>query len=237
LQDAIVSSPADCRLTAFPTISLAKKFWIKGYGFTIPKLLASNSLAPSFENGSLLIARLAPQDYHRWHSPVDGVIESITEIPGCYYTVNPQAINESGTLDVFCENRRSVMIVRPNSNPDSKVAIIAVGAMLVGSILYNPGISPGTEIRRGECLGAFRYGGSTVIVLFPRGEVVLDEDLVKNSTGGQVGEDGKGGQDGQDGKGGENENGEEGACETLVKVGWRVGIRSTSDRGGSQNQN
>jgi phosphatidylserine decarboxylase len=109
--------------------------------------------------------------------------------------------------------------------------------MLVGSILYNPGISPGREIRRGECLGAFRYGGSTVIVLFPRGEVVLDEDLVKNSTGGQVGEDGKGGQDGQDGKGGENENGEEGACETLVKVGWRVGIRSTSDRGGSQNQN
>jgi phosphatidylserine decarboxylase len=69
---------------------------------------------------------------------VDGVIESITEIPGCYYTVNPQAINESGTLDVFCENRRSVMIVRPNSNPDSKVAIIAVGAMLVGSILYYP---------------------------------------------------------------------------------------------------
>jgi phosphatidylserine decarboxylase len=237
LQDSIISSPADCRLTAFPTISLAKKFWIKGYGFTIPKLLASNSLAPSFENGSLLIARLAPQDYHRWHSPVDGVIESITEIPGCYYTVNPQAINESGTLDVFCENRRSVMIVRPNSNPDSKVAIIAVGAMLVGSILYNPGISPGREIRRGECLGAFRYGGSTVIVLFPRGEVVLDEDLVRNSTGGGVGGGGDDAGDGQSGDGGEDGKGGEGACETLVKVGWRVGIRSRSDQGGSQNQN
>jgi phosphatidylserine decarboxylase len=205
----------------YPTISLAKKFWIKGYGFTIPKLLNDNSLAPEFENGSLLIARLAPQDYHRWHSPVDGVIESITEIPGCYYTVNPQAINEPGTLDVFCENRRSVMIVRPksnsNSNRDSKVAIIAVGAMLVGSILYNPGISPGREIRRGECLGAFRYGGSTVIVLFPRGQVVLDEDLVRNSTGGGVGGGGDDAGDGQSGQGGE------GACETLVKVGWRVG--------------
>lgn len=149
------------------------------------------------------------------------MIESITEIPGCYYTVNPQAINEPGTLDVFCENRRSVMIVRPKSNPDSKVAIVAVGAMLVGSILYNPGISPGKEIRRGECLGAFRYGGSTVIVLFPEGEVVLDEDLVRNSTGGNRvgdGEGGEGGEDGEDGKGGE------GACETLVKVGWRVGV-------------
>ena len=30
------------------------------------------------------------------------------------------------------------------------------------------------------------YGGSTVIVLYPPGEVVLDEDLVKNSTGLQM---------------------------------------------------
>ena len=89
--------------------------------------------------------------------------------------------------------------------------------MLVGSILYNPGITPGKEIRRGECLGAFRYGGSTVIVLFPRGQVVLDEDLVRNSTGGGVGGGGDDAGDGQSGQGGE------GACETLVKVGWRVG--------------
>jgi phosphatidylserine decarboxylase len=112
------------------------------------------------------------------------------------------------------------MIVRPNSNPDSKVAIIAVGAMLVGSILYNPGISPGTEI-----------------VLFPPGEVVLDEDLVRNSTGGGVGGGGDDAGDGQSGDGGEDGKGGEGACETLVKVGWRVGIRSRSDQGGSQNQN
>jgi phosphatidylserine decarboxylase len=215
-QHLVVSSPADCRLTAFPTVDLAKKYWIKGSGFTIPKLLSSSpSLARTFDRGSILIARLAPQDYHRWHSPIDGTIESITEIPGAYYTVNPQAINEPGTLDVFCENRRSVMIVRrsgnPNSNPNpnpnpnrhSKVAIIAVGAMLVGSIAYNPGITVGTTIRRGECLGAFRYGGSTVIVLFPEGDVELDEDLVKNSTGDGNKEEG-------------------GACETLVKAGWRV---------------
>ena len=42
-------------------------------------------------------------------------------------------------------------------------------------------------------------GGSTVIVLYPPGEVVLDEDLVKNSTELNV--------------------------ETLMKVGWRTGIK------------
>lgn len=72
----------------------ATKFWIKGSGFTLEKLLQSAPLAQTFDGGSIAIARLAPQDYHRWHCPVDGVVESITEIPGTYYTVNPQAINE-----------------------------------------------------------------------------------------------------------------------------------------------
>ena len=190
------SSPADCRLTAYPTIDLATKYWIKGSGFTISKLLQDPALASQFEFGSIVIARLAPQDYHRWHAPVSGTVESITEIPGAYYTVNPQAINESGTLDVFCENKRSVMLLK-RSSTGSPIAIIAVGAMLVGTIKYNKGIEVGTKVRRGQCLGAFYYGGSTVIVLYPKGEVVLDEDLVKNST--------------------------DEKCETLMKVGWSTG--------------
>jgi phosphatidylserine decarboxylase len=115
-----------------------------------------------------------------------------------YYTVNPQAINEEGTLDVFCENRRSVMIVKRPSG--SYIAIIAIGAMLVGSVRYNPGIKQGTEIRRGQCLGAFLYGGSTVITLYPKDKIKLDDDLVKNST--------------------------EQKCETYVKVGWHVGVET-----------
>ncbi|SMQ54786.1 unnamed protein product [Zymoseptoria tritici ST99CH_3D7] len=194
--DRVVSSPADCRLTVFPTIDLATKYWIKGFGFTLSKLLGSDELAKTFDGGSINIARLAPQDYHRWHSPVSGKVESIAEIPGTYYTVNPQAITEEGTLDVFCENRRSVMVLK-RTTTGSPVAVIAVGAMLVGSIRYNSGIRPETEVKRGQCLGAFLYGGSTVIVLYPKGEVELDQDLVENST--------------------------QKVCETLVNVGWRVG--------------
>lgn len=194
------SSPADCRITAFPTIDLATKYWIKGFDFTLERLLGDAELAKQFEGGSLVIARLAPQDYHRWHAPISGTVKGIREIPGAYYTVNPQAINEPGTLDVFCENRRSVMTVE-RSPTRAPIAIVAVGAMLVGSIKYMEGVDqPGAQIRRGQCLGAFYYGGSTVIVLYPPGEVVLDEDLVKNST--------------------------ELNMETYVKVGWSTGRRA-----------
>lgn len=195
--DYISSSPADCRLTAFPTIDLATQYWIKGHGFTLPRLLGDEALAQQFDGGSIVIARLAPQDYHRWHAPVAGTVESIKDIPGAYYTVNPQAINEPGTLDVFCENKRSVMTLK-RSSTGSPIAVIAVGAMLVGSIKYVGGVDEiGSTVRRGQCLGAFYYGGSTVIVLYPKGEIVLDEDLVNHS----IKDD----------------------CETVMKVGWRVG--------------
>ena len=198
--DFLSSSPADCRLTAFPTIDLATKYWIKGFGFTLGKLLGDDGLASTFDGGSIVIARLAPQDYHRWHAPVSGTVETIKDIPGAYYTVNPQAINEPGTLDVFCENKRSVMTVK-RSSTGSPIAIIAVGAMLVGCIKYVGGADqPGTTLRRGQCLGAFYYGGSTVIVVYPKGEIALDEDLVRNST--------------------------EQKCETQMKVGWRVGVKN-----------
>ncbi|KAF8863890.1 hypothetical protein BDZ45DRAFT_614583 [Acephala macrosclerotiorum] len=198
--DLVTSSPADCRLTAFPTIDLATKYWIKGFGFTLSALLGDEALAAQFEGGSIVIARLAPQDYHRWHAPVSGTVRGIRDIPGAYYTVNPQAINEPGTLDVFCENKRSVMSLE-RSSTGAPIAIVAVGAMLVGSIKYVGGVDTiGAEVRRGQCLGAFYYGGSTVIVLYPPGEVVLDEDLVKNST--------------------------EAGMETYVKVGWRTGIKA-----------
>jgi len=196
--DLVTSSPADCRLTAFPTVDLATKYWIKGFGFTLERLLSSPELAAQFDGGSIVIARLAPQDYHRWHAPVSGTVTGITDIPGSYYTVNPQAINEPGTLDVFCENKRSVMTLQ-RSSTGSPIAIIAVGAMLVGSIKYVDGVAVGAPVRRGQCLGAFYFGGSTVIVLYPPGEVVLDDDLVRNSTVLKM--------------------------ETLMKVGWRVGVK------------
>lgn len=78
----VVSCVADCRLTTYPTVDLATKYWIKGYGFTLEKLLGSADLANQFDGSSIAIQRLAPQDYHRWHSPSDGSVLSINEIPG-----------------------------------------------------------------------------------------------------------------------------------------------------------
>ena len=83
-------SGADCRLMAFDTVNEATRIWIKGREFSVARLLgeAYANQAEKYNGGALCIFRLAPQDYHRFHSPVDGKIGKMTYISGEYYTVN-----------------------------------------------------------------------------------------------------------------------------------------------------
>lgn len=75
---------------AFETISEATRLWIKGREFSVARLLgdAYKHEADRYTGGALSIFRLAPQDYHHFHSPVDGKIGKMTYIVGEYYTVN-----------------------------------------------------------------------------------------------------------------------------------------------------
>ncbi|KAJ7449678.1 phosphatidylserine decarboxylase-domain-containing protein [Mycena latifolia] len=177
-----ICSAADCRLTVYQTVDLAKEFWIKGREFNIPNLLgvpASSEKASVFNGSSLAIFRLAPSDYHRFHCPIDGIVGDITHIPGQYYTVNPQAVNEPG-FDVFTANTRSVLYLT-HAATGLPVAFVAIGALLVGSIAWTNGGEPGKAVKKGDELGYFAYGGSTVVAVFPKGVIEFDADLVANS--------------------------------------------------------
>ncbi|KAL8291284.1 hypothetical protein RQP46_002262 [Phenoliferia psychrophenolica] len=159
---AVISSCADCRLTVFQNVDLAKEFWIKGKGFTLAALLGDESLAAGFEGGEIAIFRLSPADYHRYNSPVDCVVGPTKSIEGDYYTVNPVTVNEKN-CDVFTQNRRDVTILSmPNEgSTPTDVAFVQVGAMLVGSIVRTKNQSD--VVKRGEELGYYKYGGSTNI--------------------------------------------------------------------------
>jgi len=172
---SIFVSPADCRLHTFETIDSAKQIWIKGKNFSLRTLLQDDDLANKFEGGSLVIARLAPQDYHRFHFPVTGTVSEPKHIDGTYYTVNPVAVNQ--IIDVYGENKRAVATVE--TKEFGSVCFVAIGATMVGSICLTA--SPGTLYQKGDEYGYFAFGGSTCLILFEKGRVVFDEDLVVNS--------------------------------------------------------
>lgn len=176
----IIVSPADCRSVVFNTIDIATNVWVKGREFSIKRLLgdAYPEDAARYENkGALGIFRLAPQDYHRFHIPVDGVMRQPKLIAGEYYTVNPMAIRSA--LDVYGENVR--VIVPIDTVHHGRVMVICVGAMMVGSTVITR--KEGEEVKRAEELGYFKFGGSTIVLLFEKDKMVFDDDLVDNSNG------------------------------------------------------
>ena len=113
-----------------------------------------------YKNGALGIFRLAPQDYHRFHIPVDGVLGTPKTIEGEYYTVNPMAIRSA--LDVYGENVR--VLVPIDSVAHGRVMAVCVGAMMVGSTVITR--KAGEKVSRGE-----------------PGKINFDSDLVDNSKG------------------------------------------------------
>ena len=175
----IIVSPADSRSVVFNTKDDATRIWVKGREFSIERLLgnAYPQDAKRYKNGALGIFRLAPQDYHRFHIPVDGIMDKPKLIEGEYYTVNPMAIRSA--LDVYGENIR--VCVPIDSVAHGRVMVICVGAMMVGSTIITR--KAGERVHRAEELGYFKFGGSTILLLFEPGAMQFDADMVDNSNG------------------------------------------------------
>ncbi|KAK4992219.1 phosphatidylserine decarboxylase [Elasticomyces elasticus] len=193
----IFTSPADCRTVVFNHLSEAQRIWVKGREFSVERLLgpAYPKDVDRFTGGALGIFRLAPQDYHRFHIPVDGVMGEPKLIEGEYYTVNPMAIRSA--LDVYGENVR--VCVPIETEVFGRVMVICVGAMMVGSTIITR--KTGERVRRAEELGYFKFGGSTLLLLFAPNTVRFDDDLVDNSNS---------------------------ALETLIRVGTSIGHATSS---------
>ena len=172
--DGLVS-PADGKLLAFQTIKEAGDFFVKGSSFNLNTFLQDRDLARKYDGGAMIIVRLAPTDYHRFHFPVDGVVSKTELINGNYFSVSPLALKKS--LEIFCQNKRTYCI--QSSDEFGDVLISDVGATMVGSIVQT--YEPNKEYSKGDEKGYFEFGGSTLVVLIEKDKVKLSSDLIANS--------------------------------------------------------
>lgn len=173
--DDVAVFPADGRHLAYQDVDTADGFYIKGKKFTLAKLLGSEDLGREFAGGSMLISRLCPVDYHRFHFPVAGVPGEARTINGWLYSVSPIALRVNPGYLV--ENKRSVTLIE--SERFGRVAQLEVGATMVGSILQS--YTPDKRAAKGDEKGLFAFGGSCVITLFARGRITFDRDLVEHA--------------------------------------------------------
>ncbi|MEM9671565.1 MAG: archaetidylserine decarboxylase [Bacteroidota bacterium] len=171
-------SPGDGRLIAFENVAELDNFFVKGKKFTLPEFLDDEQLAREYENASLLILRLAPNDYHRFHFPYDGVPAEAITIKGSYYSVSPLAVANNFSK-VFSENKREYCTLKTGDKGD--VLLAPVGATMVGSIIET--YTPDQPVKKGDEMGYFAFGGSSILMLIDQDELKIDPDILENTRG------------------------------------------------------
>lgn len=176
--DEICVTPADGAYLVFPSMEDVAAFSIKNQKFSLETFLDDSRLASEYSKGSMVIARLAPFDYHRFHFPVAGIVGSSRRINGYLFSIHPLMLKKN--LKVFSENKREITILE--SKEFGKIAYVEIGALNVGSIHQT--FSPGSYVRKGEEKGFFAFGGSTVVLLFQPQRIMFDADLINYSAQG-----------------------------------------------------
>ena len=167
-------APADGRYLCFTNIARHALVPVKGQTLSLDALVGDRELAKSYMGGSLVLIRLCPTDYHRFHFPCDGIASNSKLIQGPLFSVNPLALcQRSGILS---SNRR--MISYFTTKPFGKVIYIEIGATHCGSIQQT--YTPGRQLKGGE-KGYFAFGGSALILLFLPGAICFDPDLIEHS--------------------------------------------------------
>ncbi|WP_027258804.1 MULTISPECIES: archaetidylserine decarboxylase [Leisingera] len=171
-----IVSPADGRVLVFPELAEDVFVPVKGHPMSVRTMLPS--IAERFIGGALAIVRLCPADYHRYHFPAAGRITGAQDIAGALHSVNPIALGAGP--DVFGENKRSWTLVETETL--GTYCFVEVGAFGVGSIVNT---RTAGAVQKMDEKGYFKFGGSTVVVVFEPGKVRFSDDLLANSAKGR----------------------------------------------------
>lgn len=175
--------PADGRHLGWNDSSAIERVFAKGQSFDLPALLGDEALAARFRGGALVLSRLCPTDYHRFHFPAAGVPGAPRELPrrinGPLYSVNPVALRQR--LAILWTNRREVTVHHSDAHGD--LVLVEIGATCVGSIRQTH--VPGQWAERGGEKGYFAFGASSTVTLFEPGRIALAADLMEQTAAGR----------------------------------------------------
>jgi len=173
--DSVVVNACESAPLQYKTgVQLSDQFWLKGQPYSLENMLDFDPLAAQFDRGTVYQAFLSALSYHRWSSPVDGVIKKAFVVNGSYYLENrsegiysphsdPSAPNASQPF-ITSVATRAVIFIEAKDSAIGLMAFVAVGMAEVSSCEIT--VSAGDTVKRGDQLGMFHFGGSTHCLVF-----------------------------------------------------------------------
>lgn len=175
ISSAYAVAAADSKIYVINNITNQCQFFIKSAPFVIDTFLDKAAALRFFSKADLIVFRLAPYDYHRFHFPFDCIPQTSIVIDGTLETVNPISF-KTGLMPLTTNKR---VIIPLQKNTGEVWFLVAVGALFVGSIVTT--YTPHKFYKKGDEAGYFQFGGSTVVLLAPAGEVIIRNDIFCHS--------------------------------------------------------
>lgn len=162
---SIVVSPADGTIRQVYAKDLDSNFEVKRDVINMRQVLNNSPYANRFIGGVILDVLLWFTDYHYFVAPVSGKIVALNGYPGSY-NYNFEKVDWYKGL---AKHKRLCYIIQTEKL--GLVAVIPVGFWGVGSIVTE--LSVGDYVKKGEKLGHFGWGGSSIILVFEPNAVKL----------------------------------------------------------------
>ncbi|MCF3101277.1 phosphatidylserine decarboxylase family protein [Streptomyces roseoverticillatus] len=147
---------------------------LKGQPYALRQMLNGYEHTDKFVGGDVFQSFLSGANYHRWHAPVDGRIVHVERVPGLTFSeLQTDSVDTSaGTLSQGYQanvNTRGLVVIESTVPDIGYVCVIPVGITEISSVRFSVGV--GDRVTRGDELGYFSYGGSSMALVFEPGKV------------------------------------------------------------------
>jgi phosphatidylserine decarboxylase len=139
---------AEARYFAWERLEPEQTFPVKGHSLSAEHILAKTERARRFVGGPVLLARLAPVDYHHLHYPDDGRTLEKDWAGRRLWTVNWRALQNQP--DILFRNERQINVLETQNF--GRLGFVEVGALSVGRIIQvHPYDTPFRRGRKSQC--------------------------------------------------------------------------------------
>ncbi|KAE9388113.1 phosphatidylserine decarboxylase-like protein [Gymnopus androsaceus JB14] len=174
--DDVINSGCESKVYCIAKqIKMNDKFWLKGEPYSLHHMLNGDPLTKHFEGGTIYQAFLSALSYHRWNSPVNGVVKKIVMVPGTYYLESPSMgfVNPEGpdpgapnnSQGFITQTAARALIFIESSNPNIGLMCMVVVGMAEVSTCQVTAYET-MKVVKGQEIGMFHFGGSTHCLIF-----------------------------------------------------------------------
>jgi|ETNmetMinimDraft_15_1059895.scaffolds.fasta_scaffold11591_2 phosphatidylserine decarboxylase len=149
-------------------------FWLKSQPYSLTDMLDHSAYTDSFVGGDVFQSFLSGADYHRWRSPIDGVVKEARVVNGLMFSelASEGYDSSAGTKSQGYEasvNTRGLVFIQSDDPAIGMVCVIPIGITEISSVSIQ--VKAGQRVKKGDELGYFSYGGSSMALVFQPGAI------------------------------------------------------------------